>query len=387
MPLIRFTRPHRNVGHLLFIFFVLASPWGWAQDDDRKKFEEVKKQIEALKAELEETKGSRAELHKSLEENEKSISELNEKAKKLESELKKGQKDLQELRDERGELIQKKNRESKIVSQYLSSAYQLGKQGQIRLLLNQQSPAEVSRMLRYYERFSDERAAKIASFRTTINRLNDIEPQIEQQTASLQRTFDELKVQQAKLKNSQAQRKQVLVKLNTELKGQESQIAALVKDRKRLQTLLNRVNEAISDQELALKVTEFSKLKGQLPWPTRGKVLHKYGSSRMGGTMKWQGLHIGATNGADVLAVHHGQVVFSDYLRGHGLLIIVDHGAGYMSLYAHNQYLYKETGAWVEAGEKIAAVGDTGGQSETALYFELRHRGKPTNPQVWLQPT
>lgn len=351
----------------------------------REKFEQLRKQIEALKSELEQTKNSRDELHNSLESNEKNISELEQKTKKLLRELEQGRKELQELRDERGELIQKKSRESELVAQYISSAHQLGKHSQVKLLLNQQQPAEVSRMLRYYEYFGRERREKISSFRQTIQRINDIEPQIAEQTERVQVRYDSLLAEKRKLDASQSERRQLLAKLDGELRNQENEIRELVKDRQRLQTLLTRMNQAISEQELALTVSEITQLKGKLPWPTKGKLLNKYGSRRMGDALKWQGLRIAADSGTDVLSVHHGQVVFSDYLRGHGLLIIVDHGAGYMSLYAHNQVLYKETGQWVEPGERIAAVGNTGGQKSAALYFELRHNGKPTNPHTWLR--
>jgi septal ring factor EnvC (AmiA/AmiB activator) len=369
----------------IFSFAHAAKLYADDEADQRKKFEQLRKQIEELKAELEETRSSRDELHNTLESNEKDISELEQKTKKLQRELQEGRKELQELRDERGELIQKKSRESELVAQYISSAHQLGKHSQIRLLLNQQQPAEVSRMLRYYEFFGRERREKISTFRDTINRLNDIEPQITAQTQRVQNRYDSLVAEKQKLSSSQAQRRQLLAKLNSDLQNQENEIQQLVKDRQRLQALLTRMNQAISEQELALNVSEITQVKGQLPWPTQGKLLNKYGSQRIGNAIKWQGLRIAADSGTEVVSVHHGQVVFADYLRGQGLLIIIDHGAGYMSLYAHNQVLYKETGEWVEAGERIAAVGNTGGQINAALYFELRLNGKPTNPHAWLR--
>jgi len=129
----------------------------------------------------------------------------------------------------------------------------------------------------------------------------------------------------------------------------------------------------------------FASLKGKLPWPTDGRVLRNYGTPRVSDKMRWQGLLIGGNEGSPVRAVHHGRIVFSDYLRGQGLLLIIDHGAGYLTLYAHNQALYKELGEWVEAGELVAALGNSGGQQTAALYFELRHNGEPTNPKRWFK--
>ena len=241
-------------------------------------------------------------------------------------------------------------------------------------------------MLKYYEILSHSRTEKIQEFVTTLNRLNTLEPQILAETESLRKNYQALKREQQNLQQSQAKRVQTLAKLDAELSSSEKRLAAMQEDRKRLEQVLSRVFQEINAQELAVNRGEFSKLKGQLPWPLKGKTLNNYGERRAGTELLWQGLQIGAKRGSEVIAVHHGQVVFSDYLRGQGLLLIIDHGAGFMSLYAHNDHLYKELGEWVDAGEVIAAAGNTGGRKDTALYFELRVNGKPTNPQVWLRP-
>jgi septal ring factor EnvC (AmiA/AmiB activator) len=127
----------------------------------------------------------------------------------------------------------------------------------------------------------------------------------------------------------------------------------------------------------------FAKLRGRLNWPSRGKLITRYGSARKVGKLKWQGVNISAPEGTEVRAISHGRVAFSDWLRGFGLLTIIDHGDGYMSLYGGNQSLFKEVGDWVEAGEAIASVGNSGGRQDSALYFEIRHNGKPSNPLKW----
>lgn len=137
--------------------------------------------------------------------------------------------------------------------------------------------------------------------------------------------------------------------------------------------------------EVEVSNRPFKELKGKLPWPTQGKIIKQFGSARATNKVRWQGLMIASDEGAPVHAVHHGRVVFADYLRGHGLLLIIDHGDSFLSLYAHNQMLYKEIGDWVSAGEEIATVGQSGGQDQAGLYFELRHQGKPTNPNSWLK--
>jgi len=364
---------------------ILGLSAGSEAEDNREKFEKLRKQIETLKSELETTKTARDTLLKSLEKNEKQIGELNELNRKLEKQMEETRKKLQELREQKGALLEKKNSEEKLVGEYLSAAFQLGHQSELRVLLNQEDPARLARMLNYYQRFSLQSAQKIASYRNTVADLEAIEPRIEHESTALQSQYAELQQRRRALQNSQSDRKVLLVKLEGEYRGKQNQLQDLVKDRKRLEHLLNMVTEGINQQELNLRVSAFASLRGKMPWPTQGRLLHRFGSRRSVGGVEWQGLEIESKPGTAVVAVHRGQVVFADYLRGYGLLIIVDHGDGYMTLYAHNQYLYKETGEWVETGERIAAVGDTGGLKTSALYFELRHNGKPTNPQVWLR--
>ncbi|MFT7559517.1 MAG: septal ring factor EnvC (AmiA/AmiB activator) [Flavobacteriales bacterium] len=352
---------------------------------DQKKFEALKAQIELLKKELEQTKSSRDGIHESLEKNEKAIGELKGKTEKLKHDIDQNTESLEILEDERSGLLQKKTREETRVREYLSSAYQLGKQDQIRMILNQQEPEELARMLFYFERFSQSRSKNIEAFRKTINQLNALKPKIQEKSLQLQSSLTNLKREQSSLKQSQQDRQRNLAKLNVDLRNQQGELNALQQDRRRLEKLLSKMVDVISEQELAISHSEFIGAKGSLPWPTRGKVSNRYGSARSGNSLRWQGYKIPAAAGSRVIAIHHGQVVFSDYLRGHGLLLIIDHGAGYMSLYAHNQSLHKETGSWVETGELIAAVGNSGGQKDNALYFELRHNGKATNPKHWLQ--
>lgn len=370
---------------VVFLLSFSSSSFAELTEEQKQKFEQVKQNIEKIKAELEKTKGSRDKLQETLEGNEKNIQKLNQKTKKLKTELDQKQSRLNNLNQEQQQLSKKKSAQTKLVEEHIAAAYRLGKHSQIQLLLNQKDPAEVSRMMKYYESFSASRTEKIETFVATLTRLNELEPIIANETQKLQTAFSRLKAEQKKLSQSQKSRQQTLAKLEADVRSQSQTLSGLEADRNRLESLLSSVYAEINAQELDFDLSEFSQLKGQLPWPAKGKIQNRYGRSRSGSQLKWQGLEIEAARGTEVISVHHGQVVFSDYLRGHGLLIIVDHGSGYMSLYAHNENLYKELGEWVAAGEAIASVGDTGGRRDTALYFELRHNGKPTNPTPWLR--
>jgi len=349
------------------------------------KFERVKKSIDALQVELKKIQSSRDALNQTLEQNERAIQELNDKTEELEDKLDGNQSRLDTLQSEQVSLGKKKSAQQSLIEDYLNSAYRLGQHSQIRVLLNQQDPAQVARMLKYYQAFSHSRAEKISDFIATIDRLKALEPEIAQQQKSLQATYASLQEQRRSLKTSQSERTVVLDKLDKQMQNQQARLKQLIRDREHLEKVLSVVIAEMNSQELNADVSNFAQLKGQLPWPTNGKQLNRFGGKRSG-TITWQGLQFGAKSGTEVVSIHHGQVVFSDYLRGHGLLLIIDHGAGYISLYAHNQNLYKDIGAWVETGEIVATVGDTGGRRETALYFELRYQGKPTNPIRWFKP-
>ncbi len=243
----------------------------------------------------------------------------------------------------------------------------------------------MTRMMTYYQRFSASRQEKINTFIATLQELQAVEQAVAQERVALENNYNNLKAQQKRLHGSREEREAILSKLDRDLQSQKQRLTALETDRKRLEKLLSKVYEEINAQELAINVSDFGRLKGKLPQPTKGTLRNVYGRPRSGSQLLWQGIEFSAPKGTDVVAIHHGQVVFSDYLRGHGLLLIIDHGSGYMSLYAHNDNLYKELGEWVEAGEPIASVGNTGGRRDTALYFELRHNGQPTNPTHWLK--
>jgi len=372
----------------LLLLTVTLGVTGEAYGNDaktEKQLRELKQTIEALKKELASTKNSRNDINQALEKTEKSIGDLSKKAKKIEGKLKEREQKLDNLRDERSQLNQQKRDQQGLVAEYINAAYRIGQQSNLRLLLNQEDPARVSRNLKYYDRFVSTRAQKISSYVATIDRINAIEPEIAYQASQIKADFAELQSQRSKLVDKQAERKITLAKLSASIASQDKQLSSLQEDRRQLERLLTKVIENIADVQQNGRPNSFASLKGKLPWPTKGKVLKRFGSSRVANKMRWEGVLIGSKEGASVQAVHYGRIVFSDYLRGHGLLIIVDHGSGFLSLYAHNQALYRELGEWVESGDIIAAVGNSGGQRNSALYFELRHNGKPTNPQRWFR--
>lgn len=360
----------------------LLAPAGFAQQQqDMKKLQE---NIQQLQKELKSIQGERSELQKNLQKSETEVGELLKKIEQINRDLKNQNNQLKELHQERETLEGAKQQQQSEVATQVASAYQLGQQSQVKLLLNQESPERVSRMLKYHQYFLAARAEKLAAYVATLQQLDELEPRIAAKTIELSNSQKTLQARHEELKQRQKDRQQALAKINSTLKNKDQELRQLEEDRKRLQTLLQQVTHTVGSVPLPSGNEKFSSRKGRLPWPTEGKVIHRFGSARVTGQMQWSGMMIRAAEGKPVVAVHHGRVVFADYFRGHGLLLIVDHGEGFLSLYAHNQSLFKTTGDWVRAGDAIASVGNSGGQAETGLYFEIRHNGKPTDPATWL---
>lgn len=238
-------------------------------------------------------------------------------------------------------------------------------------------------MAYYNAALLNDRQHQIESYQHTIEALQALEPQITQQAQKLTQSQGQLTRQHQKLKTTQSERQKTLARLNATIDAKDQQLQKSEADRSHLEKILAEVVRQLSDVALGMPGQPFSARKGKMGWPTLGNMRAKFGSARAGNRLRWQGVLIGAPEGREVKAIHQGRVVFSEYMRGQGMLMIIDHGDGYLTLYAHNQILYKETGEWVTAGDVIARVGNSGGQEQANLYFEIRHQGKPVNPAIW----
>jgi septal ring factor EnvC (AmiA/AmiB activator) len=260
----------------------------------------------------------------------------------------------------------------------------MGRQEYVKIILNLEEAASVARTMTYYDYFNRARLQRIEKSKKTLASLATVEQKIKRQTARLKNTREEYTTKQAELKVVTHSRAQVVARLHSELVDKEQALSQLLEDERRLEQLVKDLDQAIPDILTDPgKRTPFARLKGKLIWPTKGELHAVYGKRRNSSRVKWNGVMIMANTGKDVKAISYGRVAFADFLRGYGLLLIIDHGDGYMSLYGHNQAIYKDIGEWVEAGETISSVGTSGGQKQAGLYFEIRHNGKPTNPVRW----
>ncbi|MDH5184929.1 MAG: peptidoglycan DD-metalloendopeptidase family protein, partial [Gammaproteobacteria bacterium] len=268
------------------------------------------------------------------------------------------------------------------LKQQVRAAYISGQEAYLKLILSQRDPQRLGRMLIYYDYLNHARLEEIDGLQTTLQKLESLNKRKQETQKELKNLLQRKETDKQAMEVSQKQRQLLLAQLAIKLEDKEVELAQLKEDEQRLHTLLNDLTEALSDIPAVPKQLQaFASLKGTLAWPVSGKLEASYGTRRSRG-LRWKGVVLDASKDNQVKVVSHGRIAFSDWLRGYGLLSIVDHGNGYMSLYGQNHSLYKKVGDWVEKGEIIAEAGENGSE-QAQLYFEIRHRGKPVNPQRW----
>lgn len=352
------------------------------------ELEKLRKRIQAITRERNKVRTHYDEAQKELRDTEQRINKLVNELKKIDHQLSQQKNKLEKLQQQQHKLHKQLVKQRNLLGQQVRAAYMIGRQEYLKLLLNQQDPAILGRTMTYYRYFNEARVERIEEVNVTLDELTKVSNKIEAQTRVLNELRDDRLASKAMLDKSYRKRSEVIAKLALEIKDKEMKISQLQEDEKQLKKLLKAIEESLPDLLNAPSTSKpFASLRGKLPWPVKGRVKNLYGRSRYQGRIKWNGVLISAREGKTVHAVSRGRVAYADWLRGYGLLLILDHGDGYMSLYGHNQSLFKEVGDWVEANEPVGSVGSSGGQSSAGLYFEIRHNGKPNNPAKWCSKT
>lgn len=373
---------------LLLALAVLVPLFGDAVAGERAakqaELKQLHQRIAALQRELETARGQYDLLRNELRASERQIGNLSRKLKELDVELGERQAKLGVLRQRAGELQKLVASQRHYLAGQIRASYAMGRQEYMKILLNQENPATVSRVITYYDYLNKARTERIAALGNNLRELDLVSRELEAEALRLRALREQRAEEKIQLETSRGEREKVLRQLKSELEDKDTHLAGMQRDEQELKRLIRALSEALEDIPAEPGNRKpFGTLKGKLKWPTSGSLLANYGSPRKLGKLTWQGVRIGAASGQEVRTVSHGRVAFADWLRGYGLLMIIDHGDGYMSLYGHNQSLYKETGDWVETGEVIATVGDSGGQANSGLYFEIRKDGRPTDPVRW----
>ncbi|UVL56700.1 murein hydrolase activator EnvC [Pseudomonas sp. B21-035] len=394
-------------------------------DATRQDIAELKKMLGKLQEE-------KSGVQKDLRSTETDIGKLEKQVEALQLELKKTEGELERLDTEKKKLQSARIEQQRLIAIQARSAYQNGREEYLKLLLNQQNPEKFARTLTYYDYLSQARLTQLRNFNETLRQLANVEKDINLQQAQLLAQQGTLDSQRQELEKVRTERKEVLAKLNNDVKARDQKLQAREQDQADLSKVLKTIEETLARQAreaeetrqkalLAAQEAEkqrqrealaanssdapkkpkalpgplvsssgetfggaFSAARGKLPWPVNGRLLARFGETRGDDSRaKWDGVMISASQGSQVRAVHGGRVVFADWLRGAGLLVILDHGNGYLSLYGHNQSLLKSAGDVVKAGEAISTVGNSGGQDSSGLYFAIRQQGRPSDPAQW----
>ena len=365
--------------------------------EDATHQEDIEVRLQALEAKilqhqeaLSSSTDEHADVEARLKRNEQTISQIATHMNRLQTDLEQGEAQLVQLQGKQQALRTAKGEQQHYIAQEVAAAYEIGRAEYLKLLLSQEDPDEAARLLIYYEYFTRARAARVKAYQATLDELAAVTQALAQEHQALGKKRQALNEQRQALDASQATRRLTLATLNQQIMATGSALSKLDRDRDRLEQILAQLRRNLTELlplETGLAgrlegALAFSRMRGKLLLPVVGEIRHRFGSRR-GGGLKWQGLVQAAKAGQKVHAVHPGRVVFADWLRGFGWLIIIGHGEGYMSLYGHNQVLHRETGDWVAAGEVIARAGKSGGQREPGVYFEIRQAGKPGDPLIW----
>jgi septal ring factor EnvC (AmiA/AmiB activator) len=380
------TKPFFWRSFLVAVLLTGLSYLAHAQSDEektRKQLKQLEAEIKKIGTEISNASSRHSKLQEQLRKAEVELGELQRRIADNENALQSSEKELAKLEQQRATLQQARDEQQARIAQELKMAWQMGRQGQFKIVLNQESPHTVARSLAYYRYFFRARNSLLETYRKTLRELAAVEQDIDTTMAELETRGETLVKQQEELTTAQATRKQAMDELTADISSASAKLKEKEQDRLQLEELLRAIEEAIVDLQVPENYATFQSAKGKMPWPVKGKHSNQFNRARNEGKMRWQGITIPASEGTKVNAIHHGRVVYADWLRGSGLLLIIDHGEGFMSLYAHNESLMREVGEWVTAGTPISTVGNTGGEEKAALYFEIRHNGKPVDPSKW----
>ena len=346
----------------------------------------VRTQIDKVRAEMERDAGRRDLLAREIEESEQTVAGARSALEKLKRERAVHTARRAELAEQRrGEESVLVERRAALAGQ-LRAASMIGQQEPIKLLLNQRDPGQTGRVLTYYQYFGRARADQISAINSHLAEIATLDAALAEEEARLIALEEQQKSELSRLQSARERRGRALVSLEAESKNRARELTRLKEQQEGIEKLVRELRRALEriDKFPTDSKDAFAKLRGKLSWPVAGKLIASFGQTRAGG-VKWDGVLLSGAQGSAVRAVYHGRVVYADWLSGLGLLTIIDHGDGYLSLYGHNERLYKEVGERVTAGDAIATVGDSGGRSTPALYFEIRKSGRPIDPKPWFK--
>ncbi|MDV6344968.1 murein hydrolase activator EnvC family protein [Nitrosomonas sp. Is37] len=391
---------------ITFFLALICTGQLYANPQASKDLKQLQNRIKALQKDLASKETSKTEAADALRESERTISKTNRILLMLAQQLIDANNSLDQLLDQSKQIQSEIKMQQEQLGKMLYYQYINGQQDYTQLLLKQQDPNQIARNLHYYGYLKRARSENIDTLRTQLEQLDILTHESHTKKEEIVKIQTEQTKRKQQLEQEKIKREEILANLSEEITQQQQEISKLKSDEQRLSNLVKEIDRLLSQKKSTPPVTDkssqsslhnsllpdssasgrsFASLKGQLRLPIRGELVNRFDSPRQEGGIKWKGLFIRSQNGNEVKAIASGQVVFADWLRGFGNLMILDHGNNYMSLYGYNEAIYKRVGDQVRSGDTIATVGNSGGHRESGLYFELRHQGKPFDPLTWVK--
>lgn len=370
-----------SVTKLILILTFLATATAVANEDRTKKdLSEVQTALKQSQSEYNAQRKKVATLQKNLQQHELDIAK-NAKALNMAEQSVKKTEQQQQLQQQKADQLEQQHAQFQhALAAQLKSAYMAGGDDDYaKMLLNQEDTAKFERTLSYYNYLNKARIEQLEELKALQLQIAQNQAELAKTKQKLVNLHDEQKRRQTALVNAQSERQANLKNLQAQLNNTKSSINYLKENQ---QTLITTIEELEKEKNKKVELLGLNNSKGKLNWPSRGKLEHTFGQRKHGG-IDWKGVLIGAKEGSNINSVHNGQVVFADWLKGYGWVIVVDHGEGFMSLYGHAQTLLKDVGDMVREGETVALIGQSGGQASSGLYFEMRHKGRAVNPEKW----
>ena len=355
-----------------------------AQDSETRPLEAVQEEIENLQRRLARQHVERDAGHRALREAERAIADGTRELDAIRGNLGSRREQAERLREEAGLSQARLVAEREVLAEQVRMNYLAGRREMLKLLLNQESPALLGRLLVYYDYLNRTRGQRIGAVGRELATQVRLAAESERVAADLAALEQEQSGKLELLGAARDERRRLVAGVEQDIRGADSEIRRLREEEQRLQQVVSELDTVLERYPAGAEV-DFRGARGRLEWPLQGSLINDYGESRVDGQLRWNGVMVGASRGAMVRAVHQGRVVYADWLPGLGLLVIVDHGMGFLSLYGHNEAILTEAGATVASGQAIARVGDSGGQRQSALYFEIREHGEPVDPRLWMR--
>ncbi len=364
-----------------------------AQGEDaetRRQLGDVVEQLNALDTWLTDADRRMASQQKELANADRRIDEITRQMRELSRKQTRAETSVQSMQDQRASLEAARKEQAQRIPQHIRDAWRHPRRDLFKTLLNQESPDEFDRTVRMHGYFVRARVEALAEYRATLQALADNADRAASERLVLTQARVSLQERRKALVQTRSDRERAIGILQAELQDRAALRERLQQDRDRLESLLTALaqrpasNAASREVPPVLFGLDLVESRGKLPWPVQGEIVNRFGQNRAGGRMTWEGVQFSASPGEDVIAVANGRVVFAEWLRGFGLLTIVDHGDGHMSLYGHSDAIYRKEGEWVSGGEAIASAGQSGGRADVGVYFEVRAGGQPTDPMTWL---